>query len=131
MFLVHPQNGLNGLILNWWLLVHSSPGNITGPVTTRLRQAGPENSDDVAVSRVSKRPAPLWAAFPNIAAFNTAMPTILLPTAVLFVCIYSRATSERCTNLSDNVTSERLPRSRQHFFYLFFSVFLCRNSGEI
>jgi hypothetical protein len=28
VFLVHPQNGLNGLILNWWLLVHSSPGSI-------------------------------------------------------------------------------------------------------
>jgi hypothetical protein len=25
MFLVHPQKGLNGLMLNWWLLVNSSP----------------------------------------------------------------------------------------------------------
>jgi hypothetical protein len=25
VFLVHPQNSLNNLILNWWLLVHSRP----------------------------------------------------------------------------------------------------------
>ncbi len=24
VFLVHPQNGLNGLVVHWWLLVHSS-----------------------------------------------------------------------------------------------------------
>ncbi len=28
MVLVHTQNGLNGLILNWWLLVHSSPASL-------------------------------------------------------------------------------------------------------
>jgi hypothetical protein len=43
----------------------------------------------VAASHVSKHPAPLCAAFPKIAAFDTAMPTIQLPTAVLFVFIDS------------------------------------------
>jgi len=28
VFSVHPQNSLNGLILNWWLLVHSSPARV-------------------------------------------------------------------------------------------------------
>ncbi len=49
--------------------------------------AGPGNGDDVAASHVSKRPAPLCAAFPKIPAFHTAMPTIQLPTTVLFVFI--------------------------------------------
>ncbi len=98
-------------------------GNLTGPVTTPLRQAGPGNSDDLAVSHVRERPAPVRAALPKIAAFHTDMPTILLPTALLFVCIDSRATTERRTNLSDNVMSERLPRSRQQFFLFSFSFF--------
>jgi hypothetical protein len=28
VFLVHSQNSMNGLILNWWLLVHSSPASL-------------------------------------------------------------------------------------------------------
>jgi len=63
--------------------------------------------------------SPMWAAFPQIAAFHIDMPpTILLPIALLFVCIRSRATSERCTKLLDNVMSERLPRSRLPFSYV-------------
>jgi hypothetical protein len=73
----------------------------------------------------------MWAAFPQIAAFHTDMPpTILLPTALLFVCIDSRATRERCTNLLDNVMSGRLPRSRQQFFFFSFQFFYVENFAK-
>ncbi len=99
------SSGQNGQLVHWWLLVHSGPS------------AGPGNGDDVAASHVSKRPAPLCAAFPQIGAFYTAMPTIQLPTAVLFVFIDPLARSRRCTCLSNNVMSERLAPSRQQFFF--------------
>jgi hypothetical protein len=118
-------------VTDWKTLNPDNYWKYNWPSHHPLRRAGPGNNDDVAVSHVSKRPAPLRAAFPKIAAFHTDMPTILLPTALLFVCIDSRATSERWTNLSDNVMSERLPRSRPQCFFLFFPFFFFFFNVEI